>query len=126
RPEAREFLDAFLPDAARLTAVEVAICPPFTALAPAIERCGGTPVVVAAQNFHHEPAGAFTGEVSPPMLIELGAWGAIVGHSERRRLFGESDEALARQVPAALAAGLVPILCVGHSEAERDRGPTDA
>src|SRR4051794_11544443 len=126
RVEAREFLDAFLPGAAALAGVEVAICPPFTALGTAIERCGGTPGFVAAQNLHDEPAGAFTGEVSPPMLIELGAWGAIVGHSERRRLFGESDDALARKVPAALAAGLVPILCVGESEAERDAGRTEA
>jgi triosephosphate isomerase (TIM) len=126
RAEAREFLDAFLPGAAALAGIEIAICPPFTALTTAIERCGGTPVVVAAQNLHDEPAGAFTGEVSPPMLIELGAWGAIVGHSERRGLFGESDDALARKVPAALAAGLVPILCVGESEAERDAGRTEA
>jgi triosephosphate isomerase len=125
RAEAAAFLDEFLPGAARLAAVEIAICPPFTALATAIERCGGTAVTVAAQNVHDEPAGAFTGEVSAPMLVELGAWGAIVGHSERRRLFGETDAALARKVPATLAAGLVPILCVGESEAERDDGRTE-
>jgi triosephosphate isomerase (TIM) len=125
RAEAGVFLDEFLRGAADLVGVEVAICPPFTALATAIERCGGTAVTVASQNVHDEPDGAFTGEVSAPMLVELGAWGAVVGHSERRRLFGETDEALARKVPAVLAAGLVPILCVGESEAERDEGRTE-
>jgi triosephosphate isomerase len=125
RTEARGFCDAFLPAVAELGGVDIAICPPFTALAATIERCGGTGVVVAAQNVHEEPTGAFTGEVSAPMLVELGAWGAIVGHSERRRLFGETDEALARKVPAVLAAGLVPILCVGETEAERDAERTE-
>jgi triosephosphate isomerase (TIM) len=125
RSEARKFLEAFLPGAGGLAGVEVAICPPFTAMATAIERCGGCPVVVAAQNVHHRAAGAFTGEISAPMLIELGAWGAIVGHSERRRLFGEDDELLARKVPATLDAGLVPILCVGETEVERDAGSTE-
>jgi len=120
RAEARAFCDAFLPTVADLRGADVAICPSFTALAPTVERCGGTGVVVVAQNARAEAAGAFTGEVSAPMLVELGAWGAIVGHSERRRLFGETDEALARKVPALLAAALVPILCVGETEAERD------
>src|SRR5436190_24007253 len=126
RAEARGFLDAFLPAAAGLDRVEVVICPPFTALETAIERCGGTPVVVAAQNVHDEPSGAFTGEVSPPMLVELGAWGAIVGHSERRRLFAEDDASLARKVPAVLDGGLVPILCVGETEEQRDAGETES
>src|SRR6266496_4195220 len=104
RAETRAFLDAFLPDAAALEGVDVAICPPFTALGAAVERCRGTAVVVAAQNVHHEESGAFTGEVSPPMLAELGAWGSIVGHSERRQLFAETDEALGRKVPAVLEA----------------------
>jgi triosephosphate isomerase len=75
---------------------------------------------------HFEDSGAFTGEISPPMLVELGAWGAIVGHSERRHIFGETDDLLARKVLAALAAGLVPILCVGETEDERDAGATEA
>jgi len=125
RAEARAFLDSFLPQAAELVGTDVAICPPFTALEAAIERCGGTPVVVAAQNAHHEASGAFTGEVSPTMLVELGAWGAIAGHSERRQLFGETDAALALKVPALLDAGLVPILCVGETEEERDAGRTE-
>jgi triosephosphate isomerase (TIM) len=125
RLEAWAFLDAFLPKAAELAGLEVAICPPFTALGATVERCGGTAVLVAAQNVHHEASGAFTGEISPPMLAEAGAWGSIVGHSERRQLFGETDDALARKVPALLDAGLVPILCVGETEEERDAGRTE-
>jgi triosephosphate isomerase len=125
RADARAFLNEFLPGAAGVEGVEIAICPPFTALDVAIERCGGTGVLVAAQNLHEAPEGAFTGEVSAPMLVELGAWGAIVGHSERRHLFGETDEAIARKVPAAQAAGLAVILCVGETESERDAGATE-
>jgi triosephosphate isomerase len=124
--EAAEFLDRFLGSAEGLDGVEVVICPPFTALAAAVERTRGSAVSIAAQNVHEEPSGAFTGEVSAPMLTELGVFGAIVGHSERREYFGETDEALARKLPAALDAGLVPILCVGESEAERDAGKTEA
>jgi triosephosphate isomerase len=83
-------------------------------------------VLVAAQNMHEDDSGAFTGEVSAPMLLELGVKGAILGHSERREHFGETDEALAAKVPAALAAGLLPILCVGEKEAERDGDETEA
>jgi triosephosphate isomerase len=80
---------------------------------------------IAAQNMHFEQSGAFTGELSASMLTELGAWGAILGHSERRQYFAETDEALAKKVPVALAAGLTPILCVGESESERDAGETE-
>jgi triosephosphate isomerase len=90
-----------------------------------VERLATTRIRVAAQNMHFERSGAFTGEISPPMLVELGADGVIVGHSERRRLFGETDEALARKVPAALAAGLVPILCVGETLEQREAGETE-
>jgi triosephosphate isomerase len=89
-----------------------------------VERRYGTAVKVAAQNMHEEDAGAFTGEVSAPMLAELDVEAVVLGHSERRQLFGETDEALARKVPAALAAGLEPILCVGESEEARDAGQT--
>src|SRR6185295_11362497 len=82
-------------------------------------------VWVAAQNMHEESRGAFTGEVAAPMLTELGVEGVILGHSERRGLFGETDEALARKVPAALEAGLTPILCVGETEAQRERSQTE-
>ena len=102
------------------------MCPPFTALPAAVERCRRSPVRVAAQNMHEEESGAFTGEVSAPMLTALGVEAVVLGHSERRAMFGETDEALARKVPAALAAGLEPILCVGESEAERDAAETES
>jgi triosephosphate isomerase (TIM) len=126
RPDTAAFLDAFLPMAERrLGGVELVVCPPFTSLQAAVERCIGSPVRVAAQNMHFEPAGAFTGEVSAPMLRDGGVDAVVLGHSERRRLFGESDEALARKVPAALAAGLAPILCVGETLEEREAGRTE-
>ena len=82
-------------------------------------------MAVYAQNMHHAPQGAFTGEVSAPMLRELEVGGVILGHSERRELFGETDRALAQKVPAALEAGFVPVLCVGETEEERERGDTE-
>jgi triosephosphate isomerase len=122
--EAAEFVDALLPRIAA-TQNDVVLCPPFTALTAVVERRYGTAVKVAAQNMHEEASGAFTGEVSAPMLVELDVEAVILGHSERRQFFGETDEALARKVPAALAAGLEPILCVGESEAARDAGETE-
>jgi triosephosphate isomerase len=89
-----------------------------------VDSTRGSPVEVFAQNMHHDPEGPFTGEVSPPMLVELDVRGVVLGHSERRAMFGETDRALALKVPAALAAGLVPILCVGESEEERDADET--
>ena len=85
----------------------------------------GTDVAVAAQNVHWEDEGAFTGEISPPMLRELGVYGAIVGHSERRQYFGETDETVGKRARAALAAGLSVIACVGETEAEREAGETE-
>ncbi len=126
RAETSAFLDSFLPAAGeRLSGVELVICPPFTSLEVAVERCAGTPVRVAAQTMHFEHEGAFTGEVSATMLADLEVDAVVLGHSERRQLFGESDEALARKVPAALAAGLVPILCVGETLAEREAEETE-
>ena len=122
--EAGEFVDALLPRIAA-TQHDVVICPPFTALTAVVERRYGTAVKVAAQNMHEEGSGAFTGEVSAPMLVELDVEAVVLGHSERRQHFGETDEALARKVPAALAAGLEPILCVGESEEARDGGQTE-
>ena len=122
--EAAEFVDALLPRIAA-TQADVVICPPFTALTAVVERRHGTAVKVAAQNMHEEESGAFTGEVSAPMLVELDVEAVVLGHSERRQFFGETDEALARKVPAALAAGLEPILCVGESEEARDGGETE-
>jgi triosephosphate isomerase len=124
--ETEAFLDAFLPRAAELDHTELVVCPPYPSLASAVARCAGSGVRVAAQNMHEESQGAFTGEVSAPMLTELGVDGVILGHSERRGLFCESDEALARKLPAALEAGLTTILCVGETEAERDANQTEA
>ncbi len=122
--EAGEFVDALLPQIAA-TQSDVVICPPFTALTAVVERRYGTAVKVAAQNMHEEDSGAFTGEVSASMLVELDVEAVVLGHSERRQLFGETDEALARKVPAALAADLEPILCVGETEEARDKEQTE-
>jgi triosephosphate isomerase len=123
--EAAQFVDALLPRIAA-TAHDVVICPSFLALREVVERSRGSAVRVAAQNMHEAEEGAFTGEVSAPMLVEAEVDAVILGHSERRQLFGETDEALARKVPAALAAGLEPILCVGETEEARDGGQTEA
>jgi triosephosphate isomerase (TIM) len=122
--EAARFLGEFLPHISE-SAPEVVICPPFTSLTAVVELCFESPVRVAAQNMHEADEGAFTGEVSPPMLLDLGVDGVILGHSERRQYFAETDEALARKVPAALGAGLEPILCVGENEAQRDGDETE-
>jgi triosephosphate isomerase (TIM) len=123
--EAEEFIQALLPRVSSVQAVDVAICPPFTALQAMVDSARGSRVEVYAQNMHHADSGAFTGEVAPPMLVEVGVHGVILGHSERRELFGETDRALQLKVPAALAAGLKPILCVGETEDEREAGDTE-
>jgi triosephosphate isomerase (TIM) len=123
--QAEEFIQALLPRVSAIDGVELAICVPFTDLHAMIDSARGSRVEVYAQNMHHQDEGAFTGEISAPMLRELDARGVVLGHSERRGLFGETDKALALKVPAALAAGLVPILCVGESEEERDAGETE-
>jgi triosephosphate isomerase len=121
--EAESFIQALLPRVAAARA-DVAICPPFTALGAMVDSTRGSGVDVYAQNVHEADSGAFTGEVSPPMLVELDVHGAIVGHSERRQLFCETDRALQAKVPALLDAGLVPVLCVGETDEERAAGDT--
>ncbi len=119
-PYAHQLL-SLLPDPSRRPA-DVGVCVPFTALDAAAQALDGAGVLVAAQNMSSADEGAYTGEVSAAMLTELGVGGVVLGHSERRALFGETDRALQEKVPAALSAGLLPILCVGETEDEREAG----
>ena len=123
--EAEAYIQALLPRVSSVSGVDIALCVPFIDLRAMVDSARGSRVEVYAQNMHHEPEGAYTGEVSAPMLCELDVHGVVLGHSERRELFGETDRALSLKVPAALAAGLVPILCVGETEQERDAGDTE-
>jgi triosephosphate isomerase (TIM) len=125
RNEAEDYIQALLPRVSAVDGVDVAICVPFTALEAMVDSARGSRVEVYAQNMHQEPEGAFTGEVSAAMLNDVGVQGVVLGHSERREQFGESDRALALKVPAALDAGLNPILCVGETEGERENDETD-
>jgi triosephosphate isomerase (TIM) len=106
-------------------AIDVAVCPPAVSLPAAARALADSGIDVYAQNVHWAAEGAFTGEISTPMLVDAGADGAIVGHSERRQYFGETDEAVGRRAEAALAAGLRVIACVGELEEERERGETE-
>jgi triosephosphate isomerase len=123
--QAEEFIQALLPRVSSVDGVDVAICPAFTALGAMVDSTRGSRVAIYAQNMHQAADGAFTGEVSASMLTELDVAGVILGHSERRQMFGETDKALAQKLPAALAAGLLPVLCVGETEEERERGDTE-
>jgi len=111
-------------DAVGRATIQVAIAPPFTALHAVRQILAGGPVELAAQTVHWEPKGAFTGEVSAPMLAEVGCRHVIVGHSERRQFFGETDESVRKKTGAVLAAGMLPIVCVGETLAEREAGRT--
>ena len=125
--EARAFAARLrhLPD--RATDVDVVLCPPYVSLAAAFQTLGSdSRVQVYAQNVHWELEGAFTGEVSGPMLLELGVKGTIVGHSERRQYFGETDETVGKRAAAAVEAGLNVIACIGETEAEREADETEA
>jgi triosephosphate isomerase len=123
--EAQAFIQALLPRVSSAQGVDVAVCVPFTDLQPVVDAVRGSRVEVYAQNMHQAPSGAFTGEVSAPMLAERDADGVVLGHSERRQYYNETDRALAEKVPAALGAGLKPILCVGETEEEREAGDTE-
>ncbi len=104
---------------------EVVVAPAFTGLYEAVKAAEGTSIGVVAQDMFWETMGPFTGEVSPRMLTDLGVKGAIIGHSERRQKFGETDESVCQKVRAALDAGLLPIMCVGETQEERDAGSTE-
>ncbi|OGV49585.1 MAG: triose-phosphate isomerase [Lentisphaerae bacterium GWF2_52_8] len=106
--------------------IEIVVCPPFTTLCAVVEAARGTNVKVGAQNVHWAESGAFTGEISAKMLKEAGAEYVIIGHSERRQYFGETDETVNKRLKAALAGGLKPIVCVGELLAEREGGKTEA
>jgi triosephosphate isomerase (TIM) len=116
----RELRDAALPDD-----VDVVVCPPYVSLENAVQALADTEIGVFAQNCHWEREGAFTGEVSAPMLREVGVYGTLVGHSERRQWFGETDDSAAARVRAALEGGLHVIACVGETLAEREYGETE-
>jgi len=123
--EARAYFAALKPLVAAARC-EVIVAPPFTALAASAEAAAGSSIAIAAQDVYWASEGAFTGEVSPPMLVETGCRAVIIAHSERRQFFGETDETANRKVKAALAANLVPILCVGETLKEREASQTRA
>jgi triosephosphate isomerase (TIM) len=123
--EAEQFIGALLPRVAAVEGVEIVVCAPFLALQALVDSARGSRVAIYAQTMHEEPQGAFTGEVSAAMLAEIDVQGVVLGHSERRRYFNETDRALKLKVPRALEAGLTPILCVGETEDERERGETE-
>jgi triosephosphate isomerase len=122
--EARALATAVRDGLKRPRGVEVAVCPPFTALPAVGEALAGSPIAWGAQNCHWQDKGAFTGEIAPGMLVELGCRFVLLGHSERRHVFRETDEEINRKVMAALRHGLVPLLCVGETEEERRQGLT--
>jgi triosephosphate isomerase len=124
--EARAFVNALRPLVAASHHCDVIVAPPFTALTVAVEAARGSSILIAAQNAHWEREGAFTGEVSMTMLVEAGCRAVILGHSERRQLFGETNERVNRKIKAALEAGLAPIVCVGETLAEREANSTHA
>jgi triosephosphate isomerase len=123
--DTRAFFSAFVPLVAAAKHCDIVIAPPFTAISTAVEAAKNTNIAVAGQNVHWEKEGAFTGEVSPNMLVEAGCRYVIIGHSERRQFFGETDETVAKKTKAALGTGLIPIVCVGELLAHRESGQTN-
>ena len=121
-PEALDLVSGLLPSCSGKTGVEVVLGPPFTALHAVGGAIKGSGIALAAQNMHWEAKGAFTGEVSPAMLKDAGCAYVIIGHSERRQSFGETDATVNKKLAAAYANGLMPIMCVGETLDERERG----
>jgi triosephosphate isomerase (TIM) len=120
KAETRAFFEAFRPLVREASHCDITIAPPFTALGAAVEAAQGSAISIAAQNAYWEREGAFTGEISMRMVVDAGCRGVIIGHSERRQFFGDTDDKVNRKVKAALEAGLGPIVCVGESLAERE------
>ncbi len=118
--ETRAFFQAFAPLVAASKHCDILVAPPFTALPAAVESVRGSSIAIAAQNLHWEREGAFTGEISARMLVDAGCRAVIIGHSERRQFFGETDETVHRKAKAALEAGLTPMVCVGEHLSERE------
>jgi triosephosphate isomerase len=125
-PEATDLVKGLKKELSGMSAVDVVLCPPFVHLGAAVELLLGTNIAVGAQNVYWEEFGAFTGEVSGPMLTSLDVKYVIIGHSERRQFFGETNETVNKRTKAALKVGLKPIVCVGESLAEREAGKTFA
>jgi triosephosphate isomerase len=123
--ESEQYIQALLPKVAAVDGVEIVICPPYLSLQALVDSARGSQVGIYAQNMHEADQGAYTGEISAPMLSEIDVHGVVLGHSERRAYYNETDKALQLKVPRALDAGLVPILCVGETEEERERGETE-
>src|SRR5882762_3637453 len=120
--ETRAFFSSFLPLASGAKHCDIVVAPPFTAISTAVEAAKGSSIAIAGQNVSWSKEGAFTGEVSAAMLAEAGCRYVIVGHSERRQLFRETDDNVARKSLMALSAGLIPIVCVGETDEERTAG----
>ena len=123
-PEAVAFIDALKDSVTDASDVDIMIAPPFTALSQAVKAAAGTAIGLGAQNLHWETEGAFTGEISAQMLNAAGCRYVIIGHSERRQYFGETDETINRKIDAASKAGLIPVFCIGETESQRDAGET--
>lgn len=124
--ETTAFFAAFAPQVAAAQGREIVICPPFVNIAAAVASTAGTAIAIGGQNLYPKNEGAFTGEISGPMLAATGATWVIIGHSERRQYFGETDATVLERTKAALAAGLKPIVCVGERLEEREAGKTEA
>jgi triosephosphate isomerase len=122
--ETREFIIKFIPEVKATTEVDIVIAPPFTSLSTAAEKIRNTNIILAAQDVFYEEKGAYTGEISPLMLVDIGCRYVIVGHSERRQYFNEKDDTVNKKIKAAKQAGLGVIVCIGESLEEREAGKT--